>query len=692
MNFRRSIRNAVVVFAAAASAIPCASVARADEGMWTFNKPPRTAVRKKYGLDLSDAWLKKVQMSAVRFNSGGSGAFISSDGLVLTNHHIASDVLGKISTPDKDYFKTGFYAKTRAEEVKAPDLELNVLVSIEDVTARVEAAVAGAKPDEVSARRRAAFAAIEKESLDATGLRSDVVTLFRGAQYNLYRYKKYTDVRLVFAPEFDVAFFGGDPDNFNYPRFDLDMAIFRAYENDQPARVENFLKWSERGTREGDLVFVAGNPGATSRLNTVRHLQFLKDVQYPFNLRRLEAMRAALLAYAATGAEAERQVHDDIFGVNNSLKVTKGEFAGLNDQAFLRRKGATEAELRKAAASKSDSGNPWDSIGAARTALMSYYIRLRLLEGGVAFNSTLFDKARTLVRIADEDGKPNGERLREYTESSRASLELGLYSPAPIYPGLEKATLTASLEFLKSELGADSPFVATVLKGKTPAVRAAELVDGTKVGTVAFRKELAAGGKPAIDASTDPMIVLAREVDAESRALRKRYENEVVAVEETAYGEIARAIYAIQGDRMYPDATFTLRLAYGTVRGYVAEGRRVSPYTTFGGMYRRAADARNADPYHLPGRWLERKSAVRMTVPVNFVSTADTIGGNSGSPLVDRNAELVGLNFDRNSYGLVRNFMYDETRARNVAVDSRGMLEALRTIYHADELVAELTR
>jgi len=668
---------------------------RADEGMWPYNNVPRADIRKKYGVDLSDAWLRNLQLSSVRFNSGGSGSFVSAEGLVLTNHHIASDVLGKISTPQRDYFKTGFLAATRADEVRAPDLELNVLVEIEDVTDRVVAAVKAARPEDAGAARRAVIADIEKESLAKSGLRSDVVTLYRGALFHLYRYKKYTDVRLAFAPEFDVAFFGGDPDNFNYPRYNLDMALFRVYEDGKPLKTEHFLKWSTAGVREGDLVFVSGSPGSTSRLNTMTHLEFLRDVQYPIQLRLLGARQRNLQEYAGRGPEQERQSHDALFGVSNSLKVIQGEMAGLKDPVLMQRKRDREAALRATVNAnpemQKEFGDAWDTVAASRTAFKGYYAEWRLLEPGLPGSSELFGIARALVRLAEENPKPNPARLREYSDAGRASLELSLYSPAPIHTDLEIAELTLFLTFARDELGATNPAVTTLLDGKTPEVRARELVTGTKLADVAVRKALGAGGSEAIAASDDPMIRFARAIDGRARELRKRFEAEVTGVEEGAYGKIARAVYAAEQGKVYPDATFTLRLAFGVVKGYTEpEGTKIRPFTTFGEMYARAASQKNADPYHLPDQWLAKKSAVQLRTPINFVSTSDTIGGNSGSPLVNVRGELVGLNFDRNRHGLVRNFVYDEVRARNIAVDSRGMLHALKALYGADALASEL--
>jgi hypothetical protein len=672
-------------------------VIHADEGMWPFNNVPKAEIKRRYGFEVTDAWLRKVQLASVRFNNGGSGSFVSPDGLVLTNHHIASDTLAKLSTPERDLVKQGFYARTRAEELRAPDLELNVLVDIEDVTDRVNAAVKpGMSPAEANAARRAAIAAIEKESLEKTGLRSDVVTLYQGGQYNLYRYKRYTDVRLVFAPEFQIAFFGGDPDNFTYPRYCLDMALFRVYENGQPAHVENYLKWSPAGARDGELVFVSGHPGSTQRLNTVAHLEYLRDFGLPLLIRWLEVTRAALLEYSRKGEEQARRAQEDLFGVENSLKALRGQLEGLKDPKIIARKREAEAALRAFVAADArrqrEYGDAWDAIARARASLASYERERRFLEGGWGFNSRLFDIARTLVRLAEENEKPDAERLPEYTTARRESLELQLYSPAPIYDDFEQIKLAASLRFMRDELGVANPVVQKVLAGKTPEERAAELVSGTKLKDVAYRKQLAAGGSRAIEESKDPMIELARAVDAEARAVRKRYEDEVVGVEREAYAKIARALFEKEGTKIYPDATFTLRLSYGAVRGYMENGKFIPPFTFFAGLYERAAQHGNKTPYQLPPRWSERKAALNLRTPFNFVSTNDIIGGNSGSPVINRNAELVGLIFDGNIQSLVGNFVYDDTQNRAIAVDVRGMIEALRKIYGAEELVQELLR
>jgi len=671
--------------------------ALADEGMWPFNNIPRAEIKKKYGFDVTDEWLRKVQLASVRFNNGGSGSFVSPKGLVLTNYHIVEDIVNDVSTPQKDLAKEGFVARTPADEIKAPSLELNVLMSIEDVTARVNGAVKSGMSDaQAFAARRAENAAIEAESTKATGLRSDVITLYQGAQYNLYRYKKYTDVRLVFVPEFQAAFFGGDPDNFNFPRFNIDMALVRVYENDQPVHPPSYFKWSPTGAKEGEVVFVTGNPGSTARLNTVAHLEELRDTSIPIILRLLERREAMLKKYMAMGEEQTRRAENELNSIQNSLKVYRGQLAGLKDQALMDRKRMDEMALRQWIFANPDRqktyGDAWDAIAKAHQSLPSYIRERRIFDQAAGFNTTTFGFARTLVRLADESQKPNAERLPEFTDARRASLELALYSPAPIYDDFEKLKLADSLGFMVELLGADHPLVKQIMNGKTPEARANELIEGTKLKDVAYRKELAAGGKRAIESSTDPMTVLARLIDPKARDLRKRFENEVTGVERTNYAKIARARFANEGTSIYPDATFTLRLSYGAVKGYMENGKRVAPFTTLGGLYDRAANFKYQFPYNLPPRWMEKKPAIKMSTPFNFVSTDDIIGGNSGSPTINKNAELVGLIFDGNIQSLVGDFIYDESVNRAISVDVRAMREVLRKVFGANEIADELVK
>jgi hypothetical protein len=583
-----------------------------------------------------------------------------------------------------------------------------VLVSIEDVTARVQGAVtAGMPAADAFAARRKVMAEIEKESLAATGLRSDVVTLHQGGLYHLYRAKKYTDVRLVFAPEQQVAFFGGDADNFEFPRFNLDVCFFRAYENGKPARVPHHLTWSRQPVATGDLVFVSGHPGHTDRADTLRELLAMRDRQIPFSLATLNRLEVMLDAYADEGPEERRQAMGDLFGVQNSRKAREGILAGLLDPRFIARKRASEEKLRelvakRAAAAEVSQPSPFDRIEQVEKDIAAVALRHNLLEGAVGFNSQYFGNARTLLRAAAESGKPSGERLREYRDSNRESLELSLLSDEPVYDAFEIVKLADSLTFLATAIGPDDPLVQKVLAGKSPRERAAELVRGTGLGKRGgadaarpdTRRRLYEGGQAAVAASTDPMIALARMIDEESRSLRKIVEA-AGEIKRQAHAEITQAVFASEGEGVYPDATFTLRLAYGTVKGYEDAGKQVPAITTYAGLFERARSKGDSPPFDLPPRWeklrpqLERDEAFLKT-PFNFVSTADIIGGNSGSPVVNTVGELVGLIFDGNIQSLVLDIAYDETQARAVSVDAAGILAALRTVYAADTLVAEL--
>ncbi len=684
-------------------AIPVAAI---DEGMWTFNNVPREDIKQKYGFDVTDEWLHKVQLASVRF-PGGSGSFVSPNGLVLTNYHIVEDAIGELSSATKDYAKEGFVAHKQSEELKAEGITLDQLVSIEDVTARVNGVVKdGMSAASANAARLAEIAAIQSESLKATGMRSDVVTLYQGGLYNLYRYKKFKDVRIVFVPEFQAAFFGGDPDNFNFPRFNIDMALVRVYENDQPVKVENYFKWSKTGVKDGELVLVTGHPGSTQRLNTVDHLESLRDVSIPLLIRMMESRQKMLKQYMAQGEEETRRGQNELNSVENSLKDYRGQVAGLRDANLMAKKRRAEQALRNSInadpAKQKEYGDAWPAIAKGRKDIATYERERRLLDPNstatssvalpAAFNTVLFGYARTLVRLADENEKPDAQRLPEFTNTRRAALEAALYSTAPIYDDVEKTKLANSLMFMQNEFGGSNPLVAEILKGKTPTARAAELIEGTKLKDVEFRKQLAAAGKKGIEDSNDPMIDLARDIDKESRAVRKRYEEEVVAVERTNYAKIAHALFEDQGTKLYPDATFTLRLSYGAVKGYRENGKFVPPFTTLGGLFARSNQYHHAFPYNLPSRWTSRRALINLKTPFNFVSTNDIVGGNSGSPAINRNAELVGLIFDGNIQSLVGNFEYDESVNRSISVDSRGMLEVLRKVFKADETVNELLK
>jgi hypothetical protein len=665
-----------------------------DEGMWLFNNPPKAHLKAKYNFEPTDAWLNHLQKSSVRFNSGGSGSFVSANGLVMTNHHVAADALQKMGTKDRNYYRYGFHAKTYAEESKCEAMELNVLMSIEDVTERVNASSkAGAKAEDSFAARRAVISEIEKESLDKTSLRSDVVTLYQGGAYHLYRFKKYTDVRLVFAPEQQIAFFGGDPDNFEYPRFDLDMAFFRVYENDKPAKIEHFLKWSKAGAKEDELVFVSGHPGKTNRLNTVDELQYFRDIGYPFLLNRLNRWEVLLNAFSGRSEENARQAKEFLFGVQNSRKARVGGLGGLLDPEMMARKQAYELKLKEAVAKDAklaDAKTAWDKVTASEKIRAELIKPYTVLEGAAGFNCEIFGIARTLVRAAEEKPKKNQERLREFRDSALESMELQLFSEEPIYDEYEIVKLADGLSFMASILGYKHPIVVTSLAGKSPQQRAAELVLGSKLKDVNERKRLYKEGAKAITASKDPILLLALAVDAESRKIRKRMELEVEEPKRQAYAEIAKVKFALEGTSTYPDATFTLRLAFGTVKGYEENGKKVPAETYYSGLYERSTEHMNKSPFDLPQRWIDKKGKLDMKVPLNFVCTADIIGGNSGSPVVNKDAEVVGLIFDGNIQSLVLDFAFTEEQGRAVSVHSQGMIEALRKVYEATNVADEL--
>ena len=661
-----------------------APASQADEGMWLFNNPPVKVLQEKYHFQPTAAWLEHVQKSSVRFDNGGSGSFVSPEGLVMTNHHVGADCLGKISTKDKNYLATGFEAKSNADEPKCDDLELNVLMSIEDVTARVAGAVQpGMDAASAEKARRAEINYIEKDSRDKTGLRSDVVTLYNGGQYHLYRYKQYTDVRLVFAPQKAIAFFGGDPDNFEYPRYDLDICFFRVYENNKPVHVDNYLKWSESGAAEGELIFVSGHPGRTERADTVAHLLYQRDYAVPGVLNLLRRREVLLNNYSERSAENARRAEDELFGIKNSRKAYLGMLAGLQDPAILGKKRDSEKELREVVSKDPKLSQPygegWDQVAATIKTLIKIRDEYNLFGIGPqrraqSFNSHLFDIAIKLVRLSEETAKPNAERLREYSEAGLDSLKLQLFSDAPIYEDLETVQLADSLGMMVEFMGEENETVQMVLAGKSPRDRAAELIHGTTLKDVAIRKRLADGGLKAIQDSNDPMIQLARLIDPESRRIRQVFEQQVDEPQRQAYGKIANARFAVYGSSVYPDATFTLRLAFGEAKGYTEEGQQIPWATTLGGTYEHAAAHNNKEPFELPKIWNERKSQLTLSTPFNFVSTADIVGGNSGSPVINRQGELVGIIFDGNIQSLVLDYTYTDQVSRAVAVHSAVIL------------------
>ena len=667
------------------------ALAGADEGMWLYNHPPRELLLKEYGFELTDAWLENLRQSSVR--PGASAEFVSKEGLVLSNHHVGARALQRLSTREHNYMRDGFYARTRAEEKPCPGMELNVLLSIEEVTDRVNGAVKPGLSDEAAFQaRRAVMAGIEKESMDQTGLKSAVVTLYQGGQYHLYRYKKYTDVRLVSAPEEQIAFYGGDTDKFEYPRFDLDICFFRAYENGQPARPSHYLKWSKAGPADNDLVFVSGNPGHTDRLRTIAELEALRDSEYPRTLERLKHLEVVLGAYSARSQENARRARTELFGIKNTRKARDGALAGLLDPKLMEQKQSAEQRLRAAVSAKpalAEAQGAWDRIAQAQKIIAEHRVDYDLLERGQAFNTHLFTYARQLLRAVEEQAKPNGERLEEFRESARVSFELQLLAEQPIYDDLETLKLADSLTCLVEGLGWTNALVQKILAGQSPRERAAAAVRDSKLASVAVRRQLYQGGPSALSRADDPMIELARLVDAEARAVRKTVDVQDEAIRR-AHAQIGQARYALEGASTYPDATGTLRLAFGVVKGYEQDGQPVPFQTTFAGLYERARQQGLRPPFDLPPRWVAARKKLNLSTPLNFVCTADIIGGNSGSPVVNRAGEFVGVIFDGNIQSLVADFVYSEEQARAVCVHSSAIIEALRKVYDAQPLADEL--
>jgi hypothetical protein len=681
----------VAPFLLAAVALAIAGL-RADEGMWTFDRPPIEAVKKQYGFTISPEWLEHLRLASVRFNDGGSGSFVSPDGLVLTNHHVALGQLQKISTPQKNYAADGFFAASRAEEIKVADLELNVLMSSEEVTGQVVEAARNAKTAQAALdARNATIARLEKESLDRTGLRSDVVSLYQGAEYWLYRYKQYTDVRLVFAPEQQMAFFGGDPDNFTYPRYDFDFALFRVYERDRPVRPQHFLKWNARGAADQELVFVSGHPGATDRNATVAELETARELDLPTSLRVVKRRIGVLKQYAARGPEQGRQASELTFELENALKANTGEYEGLLDQKVMAKKTAEERALRDAVSKRPDwrtpYGGAWGDVQRVEIARRRMYKaqRFEQIRGSSAARLGL-----VIVQYVSETQKPDGARLPGFHDAQLPSLKFQLLSPAPIYMDLEAALFADALQESLEELGRDDPFIKIALGDRSPAEAAHALLSGTQLADPAVRKELIDGGAPAVSRSSDPLIVLGRALEPLARRRHEAMEREVVSVETPAHEKIGRARFAVYGASAYPDATFTLRLSYGLVNGYPMNGTRAPYKTTISGVYDRSAGFDGKPPFNLTPRFIERRPRLDLSTPLDFVTTNDIIGGNSGSPVVNRAGELVGLIFDGNIESLVGQYVYDGEKNRAVAVHSGAIIYTLRAIYDAGTLADEL--
>ncbi len=670
-----------------------AGQARADEGMWTYDNFPSAAVKAKYGVTIDQAWLDRVRGGTARLSIGCSSSIVSAEGLVLTNHHCVSDCAQDLSSADRDYIKLGYSVASRREERQCPGMQADVLIAIADVTPQVGAATAGKLGQDFVKARDGAIAGIEQAGCagkEATRT-CEVVTLYQGGQYKLYTYRKYTDVRLVFAPELSTAFFGGDPDNFNFPRYDLDISFLRLYENGAPAATPDHLRWNPAPPVAGQPVFVAGNPGSTSRLLTVDQLDSLRNFVLPEGLLMLSEFRGRLIEFGTLGPEQARIADRELFGVENSFKAFHGEFQALSEPGFLEAKARSDAALRAKVAADpalaAKTGDAWGEIARAQIDRAALNAPYSLLERRPGSGSQLFAYARDLVRAAAERAKPNAERLPDYTDSRLPLLEKEVLDEKPVYPSLERLELDFWLTKLREALTADAPETKIYLGADSPENLAARLSAST-LGDAKVRKVLWDGGLPAIQASRDPMIAYVLATDPTARAVRKAYEEKVSGPSDRAAERIAAARFAVYGTSVYPDATFAPRLSYGQVEGWTYRGRTIPPFTTFAGLWARAT---GKPPFELAPKWLAARGKLNDATIFDFVSDNDIVGGNSGSPIVNAKAEVTGAVFDGNILSLGGAFAFDDTVNRGVSVSTAAATEALRKVYGQDALVAELT-
>lgn len=667
-----------------------AAPALADEGMWTFDNFPSNTVRQHYGADITSSWLDHVRLSTLRLKNC-TGSFVSPTGLILTNHHCVESCLAELSTKDKSLVELGFAAPDRSAEPRCPSQVADVLVGTENVTDGIAKATAGLSDTAAFVARLKALTTLEQACEQTSGkpksgkLKCQVVTLYQGGQYFLYKYKRYDDVRLVFAPEADIASFGGDPDNFQFPRWSLDFSMLRAYENDKPAATPEYLSINFDGPKANQLVFVAGHPGSTARLKTRAQLAFERDLPLPITLMRASELRGRFIQFGATNPGDSRIVQAPLNSLQNAIKLRRKELDALNDDALLNKKSEAEETLR--AAAHLAGADPWHEIESASLRERTLYLPYSFLESGAGFTSGLFHDARLLVRGADERAKRNTDRLREFTDSALPAIQRELYARVPVYPELEVLTLSFSLERMREWLGPDHPVIRRLLSKESPTSLATRLIAETQLDDANVRKQLWQGGKTAVDASLDPMIMLARAVDVDARAVRRRYENEVEAPIAAAAERIAAARFAAYGTNVYPDATFTLRLNYGTVQGWVEDGAAVEPFTHLGRAFERAT---GDSPFKIPDSWMKVKDQLDLHTPFCISTTSDIVGGNSGSPLIDADGKIVGLIFDGNIHSIAGHYWFDASNNRAIAVHPAIIREALDKVYGAKALLTEL--
>jgi hypothetical protein len=672
-------------------ALTAALPAFADEGMWTFDNFPTAAVEQSYGARVTPAWLDHVRLSTLRL-ANCTASFVSPDGLILTNHHCVESCLAELSSKDHSLIDRGFAAATRREERRCSTQVADVLMGAEDVTAAVGAALAGLDDKAANDARKKILTELEQSCEQASRhgksgtLKCQAVTLYEGGQYYIYRYKRYDDVRLVFAPEADIAAFGGDPDNFQFPRWSLDFSVLRAYEGGRPARTANHLPLDFNGPQTGELVFVAGHPGTTHRLETRAQLEFERDVSLPGSLLRMAELRGGYIQYGRGAPANEQLVEGPLNGLENALKVRRKLLDALHNDVLMARKAEDEGNLR--ALAPAAGADPWRQIEDATRSERTLYLPETFIEGGAGFNSILFRYARLLLRGADERIKPNTARLREYTDSALPRIEQQLAARVPIYAEVEALTLSFSLKRMREWLGPDHPVVRRLLMKDSPDTLATRLVAETKLDDPAVRRQLWEGGKAAVDASRDPMIELARSIDGEARGLRTQFDDRVEAPIASASERIAAGRFKAYGTHVYPDATFTLRLNYGTVQGWVEDGVPVAAFTHLDRAFDRAT---GVSPFKIPDSWNAVKDQLDLRTPFCISTNNDIVGGNSGSPLIDAAGHIVGLMFDGNIHSIAGDYWFDPAVNRAVALHPAIIREALEKVYHARALLAEMS-
>ena len=667
--------------------------AQADEGMWTFDNFPAAAVKTKYGVTVDQAWLDHVRGASVRLSVGCSASVVSAEGLVLTNHHCVRDCAQALSNSTTDYVAAGFQTAKREDEKLCAGMQAEILSGIADVTDRVTAAAAGKSGQDFVRARNSEIAAVEKQGCAGKeeNFRCQVITLYQGGQYKLYTYRKYSDVRLVFAVEGQTAFFGGDPDNFNFPRYDLDCSFVRLYEDGKPAQTPDHLVWNVSAPKDGEPLFVSGNPGTTQRLLTAEQLETLRDVSLPEIMLLFSELRGRLIRFDEESPEHTRIANDLLFGIENSYKAYRGEEKALVDPALITAARKTDADLKAQVAKNAklagDIGDPWGEIAKAQVSQRALYYRYGFLESRAGMGSDLFRFARQLVRAAAEKSKPNGERLPEYTDSRLALLSKTILDPQPVYPELEQVALEFWLSKLRENLTADGDGTKIFLGKDSPETLSARLAQ-SKLGDPAIRKALWDGGMAAVTASSDPMIKFVLATDPAGRAIRKDYEEHVSGPVDRAAQKIAQARFAAYGTSVYPDATFSLRLSYGKVSGWNDNGVTVPPFTYYGGLWDRAT---GQFPFDLAPRWQAARSKLNPGTVFDFASDNDIIGGNSGSPAINAKGEVVGAIFDGNIESLGGAFGFDGRVNRAVSVSTAAITEALKNVYNDQALVTELT-